>query len=60
VFLGRNNIFDSTLIETWLSVQEPGLADRTFSNQSILSPAGRSAKMPAVFFISAFACAAAT
>jgi hypothetical protein len=28
--------------------QEPGLADRTFSNLSILSPVDRGAKMPAV------------
>jgi hypothetical protein len=35
---------------TNITIKTPGLADRTFQNQPILSPAGRSATMPAAFF----------
>jgi hypothetical protein len=58
VFLGRNYFSDSTRRETWLSLEGPRLADRTFSNQSILSQVGRSAQMPAA--LSGIRCAAAT
>jgi hypothetical protein len=48
MFHGRNSSFDSTLRKAWLNLRSTGAADRTFSNQFILSPVDRGAKMPAV------------
>jgi hypothetical protein len=49
MFLVWNSICDSTLEDIRLSVRRTGMADRTFFILTCLSPAGRSAKMPAVF-----------